>query len=149
MAAEPGVTDVVPEPGPPVPAIGSALEPVAVFALAAMAVGAGWWALDPVLSRAGDRAEVAIAGDAALAIPALVAGLTTALWVILRPGRRPVVRLVVAVVCSLGGSAVSWQVGRSLGVVPLRAYGVLLVWPIVLTVVVGLWNVIASIVTHE
>ena len=120
-----------------------------MFALAAMAVGAGWWALDPVLSRAGDRAEVAIAGDAALAIPALVAGLTTALWVILRPGRRPVVRLVVAVVCSLGGSAVSWQVGRSLGVVPLRAYGVLLVWPIVLTVVVGLWNVIASIVTTE
>jgi hypothetical protein len=125
------------------------VQPLLVAAATSIAVGLAWWQLESMLGRATDPAEVTIAGDAAFALPALVAGLLTAGWLVARPGTRPLVRLVVAVGGAVLGSLGAWALGHGLGVAPLRALGVLLVWPIAVSLVVMIASLVATITAPE
>ena len=109
------------------------VSPLLLVTAMAIMVGLSWWQLGPVLRRSTDSAEIAVAGDAAFVAPAVLAGLLIAAWSVARPGSRPLVRLAVTLLGCLGGAVVARLIGESLGAPPLRATGVLLVWPTVVS----------------
>lgn len=123
----------------------------------AVAVGVAWWLLAPsgrVLVQPGyllalDDAELVAGQDVVLAGLGLLAGLVVGVWVAVRSATLPVHRAAGALVGSLAGSLLAWQIGRLLrpggaaveataavqAPLDVHALGVLVVWPATTTVV--------------
>ncbi len=149
VAESPGPSDVVPTLARGAALTADTLPPLVPAAAGAVLLGLVWWQLGPLLRRASDAAEASVAGDAAFVLPALVAGLVTASWLVVRPGPRPLVRFAVTVLYGIVGSCGAWGVGRALGADPLRATGVLLVWPTLACLGVLVASIIAMITAPE
>ena len=95
-----------------------------------MLVALLWRALAPGLARLSDGGEQAAAVDGALGLVELVAGLVTAGAVLIRPGRRPTLRVLAAILGSVAGSCAAWWIGDLIGRPALRAVTVAAVWPL-------------------
>jgi len=149
VAEASGPVDVVPTPARGAALKADVLPPLAPAGAGAVLLGLLWWQLAPLLRRAGDAAEATVAGDAAFVLPALVAGLVTASWLVVRPGPRPLVRFAVTVLYGIVGSFGAWGVGQALGADPLRATGVLLVWPTLACLGVLVVSIISMITAPE
>ena len=106
--------------------------PLAVALLAGgLLVASVWRTLGPSVAGAGNPLEADVAVDGTLAALGALAGVVTAACVLLRPGRYPPRRTLVAIGFSAVASVVSWQVGDLLGTPHLRASGIVLIWPMV------------------
>jgi hypothetical protein len=106
-------------------------RPAVSLLAAGLLVAAIWRAVSPSVADAGNPLEAGIAVDGTLAGLAVLAGALTSACVLLRPGRYPVRRTLVVVAFSVLAGVVSWQVGNLLGTPHLRAYGIVLIWPII------------------
>ncbi len=90
----------------------------------------GWRLLTPYAANLGDEQESAAAVDSTLALLGMVLGVLTAIFVLLWPGRTPVLRTVTVIVGSIIGAAVSWLLGDQLGTPELRAVAAAFTWPV-------------------
>jgi hypothetical protein len=104
------------------------------FLIALIVVGVllafAWRLLDPATAKLGDNEESRAAVDGTLALLGVVVGASCGVFVLTRPGRTPVLRTVVAILGSVIGAVVSWQLGDLLGSPSLRAVGAAFVWPL-------------------
>jgi len=106
-------------------------RPALCLVAAGLLVAAAWRAAAPSVADAGNPLEKDIAVDGTLAAIGVLAGILTSTCVLLRPGRYPARRTLVVIGFSVVASVVSWQVGDLLGTPHLRAYGIVLIWPII------------------
>ncbi|MDP9828313.1 hypothetical protein [Kineosporia succinea] len=95
-----------------------------------------WRLLIPVTEGFGDEQEVAAAVDGTLAGLGLLTGLAVGGLTLLRPGATPVRRVLVVLITSTIGAAVSWGLGNQVGTPALRAIGSAFVWPATTAVVI-------------
>jgi hypothetical protein len=106
-------------------------RPALALLAGGLLVAAVWRTLGPTVADRGNPLEADVAVDGTLAALGILAGVVTSALVLLLPGRYPVRRTLVVVAFSVLGSVVSWQVGDLLGTPHLRAYGIVLIWPII------------------
>lgn len=113
----------------------------------AIPVGLAWWLLSPGgLRAAGDQApEVAVAQDGTLALLLVAAAALSTLLALAPSGRHPVAGVTGVMAGSLLGAPMAWALGLALdrslsgasgppeGELGLRAYGVLLIWPLLVS----------------
>jgi hypothetical protein len=93
-------------------------------------VGLLWAFLAPrVAGRFAGTGERLIAGDGTLALLGAAAAVVTAVLLAARPGPRPALRTGCVLVGSVVAGVLSWRVGEAVGAPPLRAVGLMLVWP--------------------
>jgi hypothetical protein len=88
-----------------------------------------WRLLAPHTAKLGDEQEANAAVDGTLVLLGLVAGGLTAAVALYWPGPDPLARIVTAIIGSLLGAVISWQLGDLLGTPHLRAIGAAFVWP--------------------
>jgi hypothetical protein len=147
---EPGV---VPEP-PAVPAVpvvpaervhwwASLLPLLGVGIGAALAVGAGWVVLAPVVARWTGAVEDAAARDVTFGLLGVVAGLVTAVVLLIWPGARPALHTALVLAAATGASALAWRFGELLGARPLHALALVVVWPLVAAAVTVVRSLVA------
>lgn len=129
----------------------------------AIPVGVAWWLLSPGgLRTAGDQApEVAVAQDGTMALLLVAAAGLSALFALAPSGRHPVSRVTGVVTGSLLGAPVAWALGlaldRLLRAAPdpqeaelgLRAYGVLLIWPLLVSFAVFVVTLVRLLLVHS
>jgi len=106
-------------------------RPALSLLAAGLLVAAAWRTLSPSVADAGNPLEADVAVDGTLAALGILAGVVTSACVLLRPGRYPARRTLLVVAFSALASVVSWLVGDLLGTPHLRAYGIVLIWPII------------------
>jgi hypothetical protein len=113
-----------------------ALLPVLLVATGAgIAVGAGWVVLAPVVVRWTGSVEGAAAGDVTFGLLGILAGLMTAVVLLVWPGARPAAHAAAVLAAAAGASPLAWGVGRLLGAPTLHAVALLVLWPLVAAVV--------------
>jgi hypothetical protein len=88
-----------------------------------------WRLLASPAAGLGDD-EPAATVDGTLFLLGVVFGILTAVFVLLRPGPAPVDRTVAAIVGTVLGSVIAWQLGDRLGTPALRADGAAFSWPV-------------------
>ncbi len=88
-----------------------------------------WRSIDPQTLHLGDSDEVNAGTDGTLILLGPLAGILSAGFVLLRPGRMPLTRTVVAIVGSTLGALITWKVGDLIGDPNLRAVASTFVWP--------------------
>jgi hypothetical protein len=106
------------------------LPPAALVVAGALVLGPAWSALAWFARRQADLGEGAVAGDGALGLLGLLAGLVTAALLAARPGRLPAVRAAVVICAATLSCPLTWLVGRLTGAPTLLAVGMLLLWPL-------------------
>jgi hypothetical protein len=89
-----------------------------------------WRAIDPHTVHLGDSDETNAGIDGTLILLGPLAGILSAGFVLLRPGRMPLTRTVVAVVGSTLGALITWKVGDLIADPNLRAVAATFVWPL-------------------
>lgn len=128
------------------PAAGDVVLPALTVAAMAVPVAVGWWLLAPGgLDAVHPQApEVDAAQDGVLAVLMLAAGALSAVPALARAA-RPVARLLGVLAGAGVGAGTAWALGVGLdslsgppdgAVLDLRAYGVLLLWPLTTAVLV-------------
>jgi hypothetical protein len=90
-----------------------------------------WRVLTPHTAKLGDAEEAAAAVDSTLVLLGVCVGIATAAWVLRWPGSQPVARTLTAIIGSLLGAVLCWQLGDLIGTPSLRATGAAFVWPFV------------------
>jgi hypothetical protein len=114
-----------------------------------LALGALWALAGRVVVDATDPQEQAAASDGVLALLAVAFGLVSAVLLAVLPGRRQVLRAGVSLLGTVGGGFVALATGLRLGAPPLRADGIVLVWPIVFGAVTSLRLLVAHFIGRE
>lgn len=97
-----------------------------------IALGALWVLAGRVFVAATDPEEHAAASDGTFALLGIGFGIVSALLLAVLPGRRPVLRVGVALSGAVVGAFVALATGLLLGAPPLRADGLTLAWPVTL-----------------
>lgn len=97
--------------------------------LAGVGVGVAWRLLVGPIVGASDQAEAVAAGDGALALLGLLAGIVTAVVLLARLGPSPALRVLVVLVGACVAGALSWGTGLLLGAPRLRAPAAAFAWP--------------------
>jgi hypothetical protein len=105
---------------------------------AGLVVAGVWRLLLPATTGLGDEQETQAAVDGTLALVQAVAGVLTAVAVLIRPGAKPALRTLVAIIGSAAAGAVSWQLGDVLGSPDLTAIGAAFIWPLATAVTIFL-----------
>ncbi|GLY33734.1 hypothetical protein [Kineosporia sp. NBRC 101731] len=95
-----------------------------------------WRLLLPTTESFGDEQEAAAAVDGTLIGLGLFVGVVIGVVTLLRPGASPVRRVLVVLITSTIGAAISWGLGNQLGTPHLRALGAAFVWPATTAVVI-------------
>ncbi len=104
-----------------------------VFTAAGLVLGLGWTFGAPWARSLTDRSEAIAAGDAAFAVCAVALGVVTAAMVAIWPGSAPATRVAVVVGLAAMASLLGWGVGITAHAPELRARGVVLLWPLVVS----------------
>jgi hypothetical protein len=150
VATPPGVSTVEPA-GPDLPAgpddqvrWWSSVLPVMLVSLASgLALGAAWVVLAPLVAAWTGAAEDDAARDAAFGLLGVLAGLVTAVALLVWPGSRPALHTGFVLCGVTLASLLAWGVGRLLGAHPLHAVALVVVWPLVAAVVTVLRSLVA------
>jgi hypothetical protein len=106
-----------------------------VAAGAGIAVGAGWAVLAPVVVRWTGSVEKAAAGDVTFGLLGILAGLITAVVLLVWPGARPAAHAAEVLAAAAAASLLAWGVGRLLGAPTLHALALIVLWPLMAAVV--------------
>lgn len=112
-------------------------------------LGAAWAGLAPLASGWAERIEREAAQDVTFALLEILAGLVTAVLLMIRPGRRPGLHAAVVLVAVSGASMLAWGVGEWLGAyalqqaVTLNAIALVVVWPLVASAVTVLRSLVS------
>jgi hypothetical protein len=112
-------------------------------------MGALWVVVAAIVVGSTDPQEQAAASDGTLALLGIGFGLVSAVLLAALPGRRPTLRAGVALTAATAGGLVAWGTGQALGVRPLRADGVVLLWPIVLGIVTSVRLLVVHFIGRE
>lgn len=114
-----------------------------VTAAGGIAVGMLWALLaGPVAGTVIDVERYA-AHDATMAVLCIVAGVVTATLLLAWPGPSPALRAGLTIVAAALAGYLAWGVGLSAGAPKLQATGVVLLWPLVTSAVVGVRSLVA------
>ncbi len=98
--------------------------------------GVAWRLLLPFFLDHSDRQESYFAAEGCLAAVFLLAGLSTGMVVVFRPGHAAAARTTAAIAGSVAGALVAWLTGVLLGAPSPMATGILLIWPVVTSIVI-------------
>jgi hypothetical protein len=80
-------------------------------------------------------AEDAAAGDVTFGLLGILAGLITAVVLLVWPGSRPAARAALVLAAASAASLLGWGAGRLLGAPTLHAVALVVLWPLVAAVV--------------
>jgi len=123
--------------------------PFAVLAVVGVLLGPIWAGLTPLLARFADGSEKILDGEIAMAGLGLLAGLVVAVIGLVRPGPRPTARFGGLLLGSGAGSLLAWRTGLLVGAPKLAATGVLVFWPLALSVVTVLVTLVIVLVAPD
>lgn len=119
------------------------------FLAAGLALGALWALVGSAVVAGTDPAERAAASDGTYGLLGVAFGLASAVLLAVLPGRSPVVRAGVALGGAVLGGFAALATGLVLGAAPLRADGLVLLWPIVLGGVTTLRLLVVHLLGRE
>ena len=125
----------------------SALLPLPLIGVGAgITVGALWVVCSPIVVRWTGSVEEAAARDVTFGLLAVLAGLITAVVLLVWPGERPALHAALVLTGAAGSSLLAWGVGLLLGAPPLHAVALVVLWPLVAAAVTMVRSLIGVLV---
>lgn len=94
-------------------------------------LGVAWAMLAPAAAGRAGAGEGEAARDVTFGLLGVLAGVITAVVLLIWPGRRPAAHAAVVLGAAILASPLAWGVGRLLGAYTLQAVALVVVWPLV------------------